>query len=142
MAARLDALILCDFAQVRDGLLFVQSGGLTRLVAQTFPATFHTYVAAMVNVPSHEAADAHRMVMKVKAAETAKLVATVDVAMHERPLPRGLQPGESRQVPLVIPLQKVIFPRPGQYDVQVDIDEQLAGDLNFRVEHRPPPSPT
>ena len=139
MAARLDALILCDFAQVRDGLMFVQSGGLTRLVAASFPATFHTYVAAMVNVPSHEAADAHRMVMKVKAADAAELIATVDVALHERPLPAGLQPGESRQVPIVVPLLKVIFARPAQYDIQVDIDDELAGDLNFRVEQRPPP---
>lgn len=140
MAARLDALILCDFAQVRDGLMFVQSGGLTRLVAASFPATFHTYVAAMVNVPSHEAADAHRMVMKVKAADAAELIATVDVALHERPLPAGLQPGESRQVPIVVPLLKVVFARPAQYDIQVDIDDELAGDLNFRVEQRPQPA--
>ena len=33
MSARLDALLLCDFAQIREGLLFVQSGGLTRLAA-------------------------------------------------------------------------------------------------------------
>ena len=40
MTAQLKALVLCDFAQVREGLLFVQSGGLTRLVAPKFPAKF------------------------------------------------------------------------------------------------------
>ena len=29
MSAELKSLILCDFAQIREGLLFVQSGGLT-----------------------------------------------------------------------------------------------------------------
>lgn len=136
MAARLDALILCDFAQVREGLLFVQSGGLTRLASQTFPAKFGCHVAAMVHLPPDEAVDAHSMVIKVKAADTAMLVATVNVELHEYPTAAGLAPGEARQVPIVVPLHQVAFPGPGQYDLQVDIDDALAGDLNFRVEHR------
>src|SRR6056297_1731064 len=63
MAARLDALILCDFAQVRDGLLFVQSGGLTRLRAGRLPATFRCHVATLVYLPPDEAAAAHHVVM-------------------------------------------------------------------------------
>jgi hypothetical protein len=139
MTARLDALILCDFAQVREGLLFVQSGGLTRLVTGSFPGSFSCHVAAMVYVPAHEAAAAHRLVMKIKAVDTATLVATIDVALHETPQPRGLQPGEGRQVPIVVPLDKVVFPGPGMFDLHVDLDDQLAGDLSFRVEQRPNP---
>lgn len=138
MAARLDALILSDFAQVREGLLFVQSGGLTRLVSASFPAKFACHVAAMVHLPPDEAVDAHTMVMKVKATDTATLVATVNVELHENPRPMSLQPGEGRQVPVVVPLLKVAFPAPGQYDLQVDIDDEFAGDLNFRVEQRTP----
>lgn len=137
MAAKLDALILCDFAQVREGLLFVQSGGLTRLMAGSFPAGFDCYVAAMVHLPPDEAVEAHTMVMKVKAADTVTLVATVNVALHETPRPMGLQPGEGRQVPVVVPLHKLKFPAPGQYDLQVDIDDEFAGDLSFRAEPRP-----
>ena len=137
MAARLDALILCDFAQVREGLLFVQSGGLTRLAAPVFPASFGCNIAAMVHLPPDAAVDAHSMVMKVKAADTVTLLATINVALHEHPRPTTLAPGEARQVPIVVPLHQVKFPGPGQYDLQVDIDDELAGDLNFRVEHRP-----
>lgn len=137
MAARLNALILCDFAQVREGLLFVQSGGLTRLAAPSFPARFSCHVAAMVHLAPDVAVDAHKMVMKVKAADTATLVATVNVELRENPLPQGLAPGEGRQVPIVVPVHKVSFPGPGQYDLQVDIDDEFAGDLNFRVEQRP-----
>ncbi len=138
MVARLDALILCDFAQVREGLLFVQSGGLTRLVAPQFPARFGCHVAAMVHLPPHEAVDAHSMVMKVKAADTATLVATVNVEMHEHMRPTGLAPGEGRQVPVVVPSHNIQFPAPGQYDLQVELDGEFAGDLNFRVEQRSP----
>lgn len=136
MAARLDALILSDFAQVREGLLFVQSGGLTRIVTASFPARFSCYVAAMVYLPPDEASVAHRMVMKVKAADSASLVATVNVALHDRPDVPGLAPGEGRQVPVVVPLQQVAFPAAGQYDLHVELDDAFAGELSFRVAER------
>ena len=137
MAAELKSLILCDFAQIREGLLFVQSGGLTRLVAPSFPAKFACHVATLVWLPPHEAGSAHEMVMKVKAASTAKLTATVKVALHETAPPAGLQPGEGRQVPIVVPLAAVSFPSPGEYDLQVEVDDQFAGDISFRVAERP-----
>ncbi|MFN3258857.1 MAG: DUF6941 family protein [Ilumatobacter sp.] len=137
MAARLNALVLCDFAQVREGLLFVQSGGLTRLAAPTFPAKFTCHVAMLVYAPPHEAADAHEMVIKIKAAESATLVATVNVAMHETPPPLGLQPGEGRQFPIVVPMAAVAFPSPGEYDLHVEIDGEFAGEISFRTELRP-----
>jgi len=136
MAARLDALILCDFAQIREGLLFVQSGGLTRLVAGALPGSFGCHIAAMVFMPPNEVLEAHHMVMKVKAAETAVLVATINVELHELPRPAGLQPGEGRQVPVVVSLGAVVFPSVGQYDLHVDLDHEFAGDLSFRVEAR------
>jgi hypothetical protein len=137
MAAELKSLILCDFAQIREGLLFVQSGGLTRLVAPSFPAKFACHVATLIWLPPHEAGSAHEIVMKVKAASTAKLTATVKVALHETAPPAGLQPGEGRQVPIVVPLAAVSFPSPGEYDLQVEVDEQFAGDISFRVAKRP-----
>ncbi len=137
MAAELKSLILCDFAQIREGLLFVQSGGLTRLVAPSFPAKFACHVATLVWLPPDEAATAHEIVMKVKSAATATLTATVKVALHETAPPAGLQPGEGRQVPIVVPLVAVSFPEPGEYDLQVEVDDQFAGDISFRVAERP-----
>jgi hypothetical protein len=137
MAAELKSLILCDFAQIREGLLFVQSGGLTRLVAPTFPAKFACHVATLVWLPPHEAGTAHEMVMKVKSAETATLTATVKVALRESSPPSGLQPGEGRQVPIVVPLAAISFAAPGEYDLQVEVDDQFAGDISFRVAQRP-----
>lgn len=137
MVAQLKSLILCDFAQIREGLLFVQSGGLTRLAAPTFPAKFGCYVAALVWLPPHEAGTAHQMVMKVKSAAAARVVATIKVAVHESSPPQGLQPGEGRQVPIVVPLAAVNFPEPGEYDLQAEVDDEFAGDLSFRVAQRP-----
>ena len=137
MTAELKSLILCDFAQIREGLLFVQSGGLTRLASPSFPAKFSCCVATLVWLPPTEAVAAHKMVMKVKSAATATLTATVEVALHESAAPAGLQPGEGRQIPIVTPLGAVTFPAPGEYDLQVEVDEQFAGDISFRVVQLP-----
>ena len=136
MAAELKSLILCDFAQIREGLLFVQSGGLTRLAAPTFPAKFACHVATLVWLPPHEAGAAHEIVMKVKSASTAKLTAIVKVALQESEAPSALRPGEGRQVPIVVPLGAVSFPAAGEYDLQVEVDGEFAGDISFVVAQR------
>ncbi|MEM1334432.1 MAG: hypothetical protein AAGG08_13350, partial [Actinomycetota bacterium] len=129
----LDALVLCDFAQVRDGLLFVQSGGLTRLAAAAVPATFNCHVAMLVSLPPDSALDAHTVVLRIKHVASATVVATVNVAIHAIDRPTGLAQGEGRLVPVVVPLGNVTFPAVGEHDLQVTVDEQLAGDLSFRV---------
>ena len=83
----------------------------------------------MVYMPPHEVVEAHHIVMKVKSADAAIVVATINVELHEVPRPTGLLPGEGRQVPVVVPMHKVVFPAVGRYDLQVDLDHELAGDL-------------
>ena len=100
------------------------------------PATFSCHVAALVYVPPEEAAAAHRIVMKIKHAATASVAATINVAIHETSPPVGLQPGEGRQVPVAVPLTGVTFPEYGEYDLHVEIDDELAGDLSFSVVER------
>ncbi|MEL6892927.1 MAG: hypothetical protein AAFP84_15135 [Actinomycetota bacterium] len=140
MPARLDALVLCDFAQIREGLLFVQSGGLTRLAAAELPASFACHVATLVYLPPNEAAEGHRVVMRIKHAPTATVTATVNVSIHPTTVPAGLAPGEGRLVPVVVPLANVTFRNEGEHDLQVEVDDHLAGDLSFRIVRRTSPA--
>jgi len=133
VAARLDALILCDFAQVREGLLFVQSGGLTRLMTRKLPATFNCHVAMLVAVSPDVALDEHNVVMRIKHAPSATALATVKVDLHPPASTGGLMPGESRIVPVVVPLSTITFRSEGVHDLQVSIDDHLASDLSFHV---------
>lgn len=43
--AKLGAFLLCDFAQVREGLLFVASGGITQVRSRTLPLCAAVVVA-------------------------------------------------------------------------------------------------
>jgi hypothetical protein len=130
MPARVTTLILSDFAQVRDGLLFVSSGGVSRVVSSTFPARLRLYLATVVHVTADQVGASHRMSVKFKYPDVAATVGGVDVSIQLNQ-PKGVFPGEGVNVPQAIDLSQIPFPHPGQVDVQVSIDEQLAGDLTF-----------
>jgi hypothetical protein len=123
-------MVLCDFAQVREGLLFVSSGGVSRVVSTSYPARLHLYLALVVHLPPSEMTEAHRMRVRFKYPDSATQIAHVDVAMQLNE-PAAVFPGEGINMPSAIDLANILFPRPGQIDVQIDIDDQLAGDLSF-----------
>lgn len=55
---QLVTLMLCDHAQVREGLLFVSSGGVSHLRRDEFPAPAGIMAALQVSVPAGSSADA------------------------------------------------------------------------------------
>lgn len=66
---QLASAILCDFAQVREGLLFVSGGGITRIWRETFPAAAGVSLALVFEAhPTH--ARTLRFLASDKAAHT------------------------------------------------------------------------
>jgi hypothetical protein len=138
MPARVTTLILSDFAQVRDGLLFVSSGGVSRVVSSSFPARLRLFLATVVHVTADQVETTHRMNVKFKYPDAAATVGGVDVNIQINQ-PRGVFPGEGVNIPQAIDLSQIPFPHPGQVDVQVAIDDELAGDLTFWLLAAKPP---
>jgi hypothetical protein len=132
MSARVTTMVLCDFAQVRDGLLFVSSGGVSRVVAGPFPARLRLHLATVVHVTADEVDRPHRMSIKFKYPDEATTIGGVEVNIQLNPV-GGVYPGEGVNVPQALDLSQIPFPKPGQVDVQVAIDDELAGDLTFWV---------
>jgi hypothetical protein len=130
VSARITTLILCDFAQVRDSLLFVSSGGVSRVVSQSFPARLRLYLATVVHITADEVDRPHRMSVKFKYPDVAATIGGLEVNIQLNKL-GGVYPGEGVNVPQAIDLSQIPFPKPGQVDVQVAIDDELAGDLTF-----------
>lgn len=73
--AAVSAAILCDFAQVREGLLFVNSGGITRAFAEQLPAPLNMMLGLIVERGPAEAEAAHELVVTVKHVESAGVLA-------------------------------------------------------------------
>ena len=130
MTPRLTTLLLCDFAQVREGLLFVSSGGVSRVVQSGYPARPRLHLALVVHLPADSLDTAHRVHVRLKFPDTADVIADAELVVQLNAV-TGAYPGEGINVPQVIDLSGIQFPRSGQVDVQVSIDDEPAGDLSF-----------
>lgn len=130
MTPRLTTLLLCDFAQVRDGLLFVSSGGVSRVVQGAYPANPRLHLALVVHLPVGSLGGPHRVHVRLKYPDTAEVIADAELVVQLNTV-AGAYPGEGINIPQVIDLLGIKFPRPGQVDVQVSIDDDPAGDLSF-----------
>ncbi len=129
---RLSTLLLSDFAQVRDRLLFVSSGGISRVVQSTFPAHPRIHLALVVHLPAGTLGRPHRVLIKLKYPDHAAVIAQIEMKINIDEV-AGANAGEGINVPQVIDLAPVTFAHPGQVDVQVSIDDAPAGDLTFRM---------
>ncbi|MCO5330969.1 MAG: hypothetical protein M9961_12910 [Ilumatobacteraceae bacterium] len=131
MTPALTTLLLCDFAQVRDRLLFVSSGGISRVVQPTFPGHLRIHLALVVHVPAGLFGPQHEVLIRLKYPDDVAVIGSISVKVTVPSPPTGAQPGEGVNVPQVIDLSPVVFPHPGQVDLQVSIDGEPAGDLTF-----------
>ncbi|MCE9623630.1 MAG: hypothetical protein K8R99_14930 [Actinomycetia bacterium] len=133
---RLTTLLLSDFAQVRDRLLFVSSGGISRVVQGTFPAHPRIHLAMVVHLPVNTLGQSHRTLIKLKYPDHAAVIAQIEIKINLDQV-AGANPGEGINVPQAIDLAPIAFAHPGQVDVQVSIDDQPAGDLTFWMLQKP-----
>lgn len=126
------AALLCDYAQVREGLLFVSSGGITRTVVEQVPGPVRLSVALMLELEPSEVELVHEVRVTL-AHEGHDLMGVVHAF---QPVVEGLEPGESLQLPLPLQLN---FPAPevGPYDVRVSADGAPPRLLRFYVVERP-----
>lgn len=129
--ARVTAGILCDFAQVRAGMLFVSSGGVTRRMVPQVPSRLGVMLAMMVEVPATEQADSHELVVAVKKADTAEQVVRAVSGVKVRS--SGTFPGESVYVPAVADLRQLRAPAYGPYDVSMSVDDNLGPHLTLYI---------
>jgi len=125
--ARLTSLLICDHAQVRENLLMVLSGGITRLHVPNVPAGVQFTVALVIEVPYFELDQPHEVRLTVIDPETAGPIAEPFVAN----LPSD--PATAQRVflgePVLIPLTVGValgVEHAGQYDVRVTVDDAPA----------------
>lgn len=137
MTPSITTLLLSDFAQVRERLLFVSSGGISRVVQTSYPAQPRIFLALVVHLPAGSLGRPHQVRIKLKYPDQVAQIAQIDVTINLDEV-HGAHPGEGINMPQVIDLSPISFPHPGQVDVQVSIDDEPAGDLTFWMLHATP----
>ena len=115
--------LLCDFAEVREGLLFLVGGPITRLWRPEFPAPMNVCVALVLEGTEGELAGiSHDLQVSVVDAD-GRSHAEARAGIQAAPEGFGdLAPGEIVPIPVAVPLLGVPLPEPGSYDVHILLD--------------------
>ena len=138
--------LLCDFAEVREGLLFLVGGPITRLWRPQFPAPMNVCVALVLEGTEAEVAGVpHELHVAVVDAD-GRSHAEARTGIQAQAQGMGeLSPGEVIPIPVVIPLLVVPLPAPGTFDVRILLDGgaqmgQSERLLTVRAAVGPPPA--
>ena len=131
--AHVRSAILCDFAQVREGLLFVASGGITRIAAPELEAPVTFFVAGELEVTPMDSASVHDVEFKVTAAETSITVWQAAMSIDTSAANENLFAGESLHVPFALPIGPFPVLSFGPHDLKVSIDNSETQLLTFYV---------
>ena len=128
---------LCDFAQVREGLLFLSSAGITRIYRENFPAPSGIMLALVLEMSPVEAGIASKIEVRVEDADGLKLADIVGEMQVK--VGSGHDPGEMINVPFVADFRNMKLPAPGRYQIAVQPEVEGASPvaLGFRAGIRP-----
>lgn len=129
---------LCDFAQVREGLLTIASGGITRVWRNQYPNQCGLMVAMAVELSAAEANEPYEVRVRLEGADGQRH-AEFSAGFQTTPGP-NTDAGEMIVVPMVADLRSAKLPAAGRYQVVIDpiADGMVEAALGFRADfHRP-----
>ena len=109
---------ICDFAQVREGLLSVLSAGITRVWQTQYPAPLGVMVALIFELAPGSASIPHEVQFRVENADGDRLAEGAG-AIQADPSP-GHDPGEMLTLPMVVDFRSLQLPAAGRYQIIIN----------------------
>jgi hypothetical protein len=134
---RIDCALLCDAATVREGLLHILGGGVTRVNRPGYPARIAPLTLALrILVHPTETDRGHRLDVRLQDAD-GKELAKFDVQFGVSD-PGNIEPGEevSLPLPLIMPAE-IVLPQAGRYGFELLIDGSHQQTVPFIATHIP-----
>lgn len=128
------AAFLCDFAEVREGLLFALGGGITRLWRDAFPASMEASLALLLELHQTEGATQHQLQVLVQG-EDGQRVGEVKAAFQMGAA--EVDVGENLLLPIALDLRPARLPAPGSYAVEIVMDGTHQRTIQFKALPRP-----
>lgn len=124
---QLSSALLCDAAKVRDALLYVIAGGITRIRRAEYPASVPLSVALVIDVHQSEMARPHELEIVLQGEDGRRLLA---VKGGFQVSGADLVAGEHAFVPFALDF-KGTLPAPGAYSIDIIIDGTHQRSLPF-----------
>ena len=136
---KISTAILCDFAEVRDNLLFVVAGGVTRLFRAEWPGPMNVCLAMMVELDRTERETPHELDVQV-IDEDGRPVARIQGAFQQGAGP-DVDFHEITFFPFTFDLRQVGILHVGWHSIEISIDSKPHHTLRFRTGTPPLPAP-
>lgn len=130
------AAFLCDFAEVRERLLFALGGGITRLWRDSFPASMDSSLALLLELHQMELATRHDLQVVVQGEDGQRVGEVKGTFQMGAP---EVDVGENLLVPIALDLRPARLPAPGSYAVEIVIDGTHQRTIQFKAMPRPEP---
>ena len=125
---------LCDFAQVREGLLFISSAGITRMNRAQFPSPLGIMLVVVFEVsPDAVRSFPHEMRFRLEN-EDGKRLMEGGGAFQLDSVPGDLDSGEPVLLNFVADIRNIPLPEPGRYQVVIDTVSDAHIALGFRAQ--------
>lgn len=128
--------MLADFAQVREGLLFVASGGVTRCYRDQLPAPLNVYLATVLELDRIEAERVHELhvvVVDEDGQQLAEIAGEIQLGSTQMMI------NENLNVPIVFDLRNVPVERYGSIEIRLYIAREHRRTLPIWVLQSAPP---
>jgi hypothetical protein len=126
--------LLADFAQVREGLLFVSSGGITRCYRDELPAPLGVFLAVVLGLDKVEAERTHEVEVKVVDEDGGQLA---DIAGQIQLGEPQLLLNESLNLPITFDLRNIPVERFGNVEARLYVGGELRTSLGLWVLQSP-----
>lgn len=129
------AALICDFASVREGLLFIVGGGITRVWRREFPAPLSVAVALLLEAHPTEAIRPHEVEVIVQSEDGDPVGQLKGGFQINRAT--GAVAGEAALIPFVVDFRGATVPKRGGYSVEILLDGTHMRSLPFLVAEPP-----
>lgn len=128
--------LLCDRATVREGLLHILGGGISRLGRPVLPAPMDVDLALLL-APDNaaEVPGEHWIEVRIRSDEGAEIVSS-RIGYRAGEVDPDIDPLPT--IPLPVGLRNVAVATYGHYAIQVTYDGNQIAGLRFVVEKQPP----
>jgi hypothetical protein len=132
---RIDCALLCDAASVREGLLHILGGGVTRVGLGQLPGHMNAALAIRVMVHPTEADRPHDLEVRLLSADGVE-IGKVDVHFTVGKPDGEALPGGELTAPFAVPLHLIQMQAAGGYSFELLIDGVHQASVPFDVEVR------
>ncbi len=124
---KITSAILCDFAQTRDGLLFVSSGNITRVWREVYPAPLGVMLALSLSGDLGQSSHSGKLSIRLRSADEAidREVIAGELGFESE------SPGHPAIFELIVPLHDLPVPQPDVYSIDICFDGNERVSLPF-----------